>query len=46
MGRKFGAGDFELKILLKDKDGDITKKSKIETLGNGFIVVNSQKIKD
>jgi len=46
MGRKFGAGDFELKILLKDKDGDITKKSEIETLGNGFIVVKIQKIKD
>ena len=46
MGRKFGAGDFELKIILKGKDGDITKKSEIETLGNGFIVVKIQKTND
>ena len=37
MGKKFGSGDFELKILLKNKDGDITNKIILEPPKNdGF----------
>ena len=37
LGKKFGSGDFELKILLKNKDGDITNKIILEPPKNdGF----------
>ena len=37
MGKKFGSGDFELKIFLKNKDGDITNKIILEPPKNdGF----------
>ena len=37
LGRNFGSGEFELKIPLKGKDGDLNGKiDKIEELKNGF----------
>ena len=46
MGRKFSSGDFELKIILRGKDGDITKRKKIENLNNGFILIKIEKSKN
>ena len=46
MGRKFSSGDFELKIILKGKDGDITKRKKIENLNNGYILIKIEKNKN
>ena len=47
MGRKFSSGEFELKIHLKGKDGDIyneENKRKFEDLGNGFFMIKFERI--
>ena len=36
MGRNFGSGTFNLKIVLDGVNGDITKEKKIEAVENGF----------
>ena len=36
MGRNFGSGTFNLKIVLDGVNGDITKENKIEPVENGF----------
>ena len=44
MGRNFGSGDFELKIPLKARDGDITGKvESIKDLKNGFYLINLER---
>ena len=44
MGRNFGSGDFELKIPLKGRDGDITGKvESIKDLKNGFYLINLER---
>ena len=41
MGRNFGSGDFELKIPLRGRDGDLTGKvESTKDLKNGFYVIN------
>ena len=39
LGKKFGSGEFELKIFLKKKDGEITKDVSIENVDNGFRLI-------
>jgi hypothetical protein len=39
LGKKFGSGEFELKIFLKKKDGEINKEATIETIDNGFRLI-------
>ena len=47
MGRNFGSGDFELKIPLKGRDGDITGKvESIKDLKNGFYLINLERDKN
>ena len=43
MGRKFGFGEFELKITLNRKDGEINKKNIIEPAENGFILIKFER---
>ena len=39
MGRKFSSGEFEKKIILKGKDGDITNNIKVEGPSDGFYII-------
>ena len=39
LGKKFGSGEFELKIYLRNKDGDITKDYTKENIDNGFCLI-------
>ena len=43
MGRKFGSGDFELKITLKGKDGNISDKVEVEKPINGFYLIKIER---
>ena len=46
LGKKFGSGDFMLKIILKNKDGDISKSQIIvEGPNNGFYLIKIEKEK-
>ncbi len=46
LGKKFGSGDFMLKIILKNKDGDITKsKIIVEGPKDGFYLIKIEKEK-
>lgn len=47
MGRKFSSGEFELKINLKGKDGDIhneENKGKFEDLENGYFIIKFERL--
>lgn len=46
MGRKFGYGEFELKIILKGKNGDIRKNIEIKKPVDGFFEITFEKVKD
>ena len=43
MGRKFGFGEFELKITLNGKDGKINKKNIVEPAVDGFIQIKFER---
>ena len=45
MGRKFGFGEFELKITLNGKDGKINKKNIVEPATDGFILIKFERVK-
>ena len=45
LGKKFGSGDFELKILLKGNDGDITNNIILEPQINGFYRIKIEREK-
>ena len=44
--RKFSSGDFEIKIILKGNDGNITKKKSVEAVESGFLLIKIQKNKN
>lgn len=46
MGRKFGSGEFELKITLKGKNGYIKKIGEIKDPIDGFYEIRFERIKD
>ena len=43
MGGKFGSGDFELKITLKGKDGNISDKVDVEKPYNEFYLIKIER---
>ena len=45
MGKKFGSGNFELKIILKGKEGEINPKYKVLAPNNGFYLILIEKLK-
>ena len=46
MGRKFGYGEFELKIILKGKKGYIRKNIEIKKPVDGFLEITFERVKD
>ena len=45
LGKKFGSGDFELKILLKGSDGDVTNNITLEPPIDGFYRIRIEREK-
>ena len=45
MGRKFGSGDFELKIILKGKNGNIKKVGEIKDTFDRFYEIRFERLK-